>query len=120
LDAQIAGGEFGGLMGWLRQHVHGQGARVGAQELLKLSTGKPLSAAATLRYLEAKYLGDESVVGSAAGLNPVARRFMSDWRGWLLVGSAGVFNTRRDSRAGDAAAPLVSRVRRLPHLLVRP
>ena len=66
VDAQIARGEFGGLMGWLRQHVHGQGARVGAQELLKLSTGKPLSAAATLRYLEAKYLGDESVVGSAA------------------------------------------------------
>jgi hypothetical protein len=24
-------------------------------------------------------------------LNPVARRFMSDWRGWLLAGSAGVF-----------------------------
>ena len=29
-----------------------QGARVSAQELLKLSTGKPLSAAAALRYLE--------------------------------------------------------------------
>ena len=29
------------------------------QELLKLSTGKPLSAAAALRYLEAKYLEPE-------------------------------------------------------------
>jgi Zn-dependent M32 family carboxypeptidase len=46
--------------------VHAQGARVSAQELLKQSTGKPLSAAAALRYLEAKYLGDEPVVGSAA------------------------------------------------------
>ena len=36
------------------------------QELLKLSTGKPLSATAALRYLEAKYLEPESVVGSAA------------------------------------------------------
>ena len=42
------------------------GARVTTQELLKLSTGKPLSAAAALRYLEAKYLEPESVVGSAA------------------------------------------------------
>jgi Zn-dependent M32 family carboxypeptidase len=53
-------------MGWLRQNVHAQGARVRAQELLKLSTGKPLSAAAALRYLEAKYLEHGSEVGSAA------------------------------------------------------
>jgi carboxypeptidase Taq len=66
VDQQIARGEFSGLMGWLRQNVHGQGARVSAQELLKLSTGKPLSAAAALRYLESKYLEPESVVGSAA------------------------------------------------------
>ena len=55
-----------GLMGWLRENVHGQGARVSTQELLKLATGKPLSAASALRYLEAKYLEPESVVGSAA------------------------------------------------------
>jgi Zn-dependent M32 family carboxypeptidase len=53
-------------MGWLRENVHSQGARVTTQELLKLSTGKPLSAVAALRYLEAKYLEPESVVGSAA------------------------------------------------------
>jgi hypothetical protein len=36
--------------------------------LLKLATGKPLSAAAALRYLEAKYLEaeTETTVGSAA------------------------------------------------------
>ncbi|HEV7609717.1 MAG TPA: hypothetical protein VGO61_20450, partial [Steroidobacteraceae bacterium] len=66
IEAQIARGEFGGLIGWLRENVHGHGARVSTQELLKLSTGKPLSATAALRYLESKYLGDESVVGSAA------------------------------------------------------
>jgi len=66
VEQQIARGDFGGLMGWLRENVHGQGARVSAQELLKLSTGKPLSAASALRYLEAKYLEPESLVGSAA------------------------------------------------------
>jgi carboxypeptidase Taq len=66
LDTQIAAGDFSGLMGWLRQHVHSQGARVSAQELLKLSTGKPLSATPALRYLETKYLEPETAVGSAA------------------------------------------------------
>jgi carboxypeptidase Taq len=66
IDDQIARGEFGGLMGWLRENVHGQGARVSAQELLKQATGKPLAAASALRYLESKYLVSEPVVGSAA------------------------------------------------------
>jgi len=66
VEAQVARGEFGGLMGWLRENVHSHGARITTQELLKLSTGKPLTAAAALRYLEAKYLEPESVVGSAA------------------------------------------------------
>jgi carboxypeptidase Taq len=66
VEAQIARGEFSGLMGWLRDHVHSQGARVSAQDLLKNATGKPLSAAPALRYLEGKYLQDESIVGSAA------------------------------------------------------
>src|SRR3954465_3836252 len=66
VDAEIARGNFSGLMGWLKTNVHSQGARVSAQELLKLSTGKPLSAAAALRYLETKYLDSEPVVGSAA------------------------------------------------------
>src|ERR1044071_9884138 len=66
VEARISRGDFTGLMGWLRENVHSQGARVTTQELLKLSTGKPLSTAAALRYLEAKYLEPESVVGSAA------------------------------------------------------
>jgi carboxypeptidase Taq len=56
LDAEIARGEFGGLFEWLKTNVHGLGAKVGVQELVKTATDKPLSAAPALRYLEAKYL----------------------------------------------------------------
>jgi carboxypeptidase Taq len=56
LDEEIAAGQFGGVMEWLRDNVHGVGARLPVQELMKEATGKPLTAAAYLRYLEAKYL----------------------------------------------------------------
>jgi carboxypeptidase Taq len=56
LDEEIAAGQFGGVMDWLRDNVHGIGARLPVQELIKQATGKPLTAAAYLRYLEAKYL----------------------------------------------------------------
>jgi carboxypeptidase Taq len=56
LDSDIAAGQFGGVMDWLRENVHGVGARLPVQELIKQATGKPLTAAAYLRYLEAKYL----------------------------------------------------------------
>ena len=56
LDEEIAAGCFGGVMDWLRDNVHGVGARLPVQELIKQATGKPLTAAAYLRYLEAKYL----------------------------------------------------------------
>jgi len=56
LDAEIAAGQFGGVMDWLRDNVHGVGARLPVQELIKQATGKPLTAAAYLRYLETKYL----------------------------------------------------------------
>ena len=56
LDEEIASGQFGGVMDWLRDNVHGVGARLPVQELMKQATGKPLTAAAYLRYLETKYL----------------------------------------------------------------
>ncbi len=56
LDEQLARGEFSGLLGWLRTHVHGFGAKVPLQDLLRNATGKPLAAAAYIRYVEAKYL----------------------------------------------------------------
>jgi len=56
LDEQLARGEFSGLLGWLRTHVHGLGAKVPVQELLRGATGKPVSASVFIRYVEAKYL----------------------------------------------------------------
>jgi carboxypeptidase Taq len=63
-DEQLASGEFAGLFGWLRTHVHGIGAKVPVQELLKGATGKPLAATSFLRYVETKYL--ESTASSVA------------------------------------------------------
>jgi carboxypeptidase Taq len=59
LDEQLARGEFAGLFGWLREHVHSFGAKVPVKELIKSATGHPLAATALLRYLEGKYLEDE-------------------------------------------------------------
>jgi carboxypeptidase Taq len=56
LDEQLAAGQFDGVMEWLRDNVHGVGARLPVQELMKEATGKPLTAASYLRYLEMKYL----------------------------------------------------------------
>ncbi|MEI8297891.1 MAG: carboxypeptidase M32 [Pseudomonadota bacterium] len=56
LDEELARGEFTGLFAWLREHVHGIGAKMTVQDLIKEATGRPLSAAPALRYFEAKYL----------------------------------------------------------------
>jgi carboxypeptidase Taq len=64
LDEQLARGEFTGLFGWLRTNVHGLGAKLPVQDLLKGATGKPLSATSFVRYVEAKYL--ESTASSSA------------------------------------------------------
>ena len=65
LDEQLAHGEFSGLFGWLRTHVHGLGAKVPVQELLRDATGKPLSATSFLRYVEAKYLEEVESIAAA-------------------------------------------------------
>ena len=56
LDEELAAGHFSGLFDWLRQNVHSVAATVSTPELIRNATGKPLSAAAWLRYVEAKYL----------------------------------------------------------------
>jgi carboxypeptidase Taq len=56
LDEEVAAGHFTGLFDWLRQNVHGVASTVSMPELIRNATGKPLSAAAWLRYIEAKYL----------------------------------------------------------------
>jgi carboxypeptidase Taq len=56
LDDELSQGQFGGLFGWLKENVHGLAASVSTPELIKNATGKPLSAAPWLRYVETKYL----------------------------------------------------------------
>jgi len=48
------------VFGWLREHVHGVGARLPVKELIKGATGQPLGANALLRYLQGKYLGHKA------------------------------------------------------------
>lgn len=59
LDAGLGRGELGPLVGWLRRHVHGQGSRLGFNDLLRAATGKPLDPAAFEAHLTARYLADE-------------------------------------------------------------
>jgi carboxypeptidase Taq len=54
LDDQLRRGEFSGLLGWLRTHVHVHGRRYTAPELCQRATGRPLSHEPLLRYLEGK------------------------------------------------------------------
>ena len=56
LDEELAAGKFDGVLDWLRDNVHGIGARLPVKDLIKEATGKPLTAAPYLRYLESKYL----------------------------------------------------------------
>jgi carboxypeptidase Taq len=56
VDSQIAAGDFSGLNGWLATNVHGHGARLPLQDLMKAATGKPLTATSLLRHLEARYV----------------------------------------------------------------
>jgi carboxypeptidase Taq len=58
LDAQLGRGEMAGMMRWLGLHVHGQGARLGFQDLLRHATGKPLDPADFTAHLTARYLTD--------------------------------------------------------------
>ncbi|HLL48191.1 MAG TPA: hypothetical protein VK399_15935, partial [Longimicrobiaceae bacterium] len=54
LDAQVARGEFAGLLGWLRDNVHAHGSRFRAPELCERITGRPPSPEPLLAYLQGK------------------------------------------------------------------
>ena len=56
LDAGLGRGELGPLVGWLRLHVHGQGNRLGFNDLLRAATGKPLDPADFEAHLTTRYL----------------------------------------------------------------
>lgn len=55
LTDQIACGEFGALLSWLRNNVHRPGRKYTSGELLQRITGGGLNAAPYLKYLKAKY-----------------------------------------------------------------
>jgi carboxypeptidase Taq len=52
MEDEIGRGEFGGLLAWLRQHVHRPGHRHSADDIVGRATGKGLDADAFLRHIE--------------------------------------------------------------------
>lgn len=56
LDAQLAKGDLSAMMRWLNGRVHGMGARLGFQDLLRHATGKPLDPADFTAHLTRRYL----------------------------------------------------------------
>jgi carboxypeptidase Taq len=56
VDAALALGDHGPLLGWLRANVHAQGSRLGFNDLLRRATGKPLDPADFEAHLTARYL----------------------------------------------------------------
>jgi len=48
-------GEFGALLGWLRENVHRPGKKYDPDDLISRSTGRALDTAPYLRYLESKF-----------------------------------------------------------------
>jgi carboxypeptidase Taq len=55
LDEQIQNGQFGDLLGWLRQAIHRHGAKFAPQILVEKVTGSKINPQPYLNYLEAKY-----------------------------------------------------------------
>ncbi|HVG82763.1 MAG TPA: carboxypeptidase M32 [Methylomirabilota bacterium] len=56
IPEQLGQGDFRALLGWLREHVHGQGSRLSTPELLTRATGRPLDPEAFLTHLRRRYL----------------------------------------------------------------
>ena len=56
LPGLIARGDFGRLVGWLRQQIHSQGRLLATGPLIEKITGEPLSTTAFKTHLEGRYL----------------------------------------------------------------
>ena len=54
LDSQMSRGEFGALLGWLRDKIHRHGRRFSAGGLCERITGRPLEPGPLIDYLTAK------------------------------------------------------------------
>jgi carboxypeptidase Taq len=55
IEGQIGSGEFGPLLGWLRENIHQHGSKFKPNELIERITGESLTAAPYLRYLKDKF-----------------------------------------------------------------
>lgn len=55
IPEEIGRGEFGTLLGWLRENVHRHGSRYTPDELVQRAAGNPLDTAPYLRYLREKF-----------------------------------------------------------------
>jgi len=55
IPGQIGSGEFGTLLGWLRENVHRHGSRYDPEDLVERATGRPLDPEPYLRYLKSKF-----------------------------------------------------------------
>jgi carboxypeptidase Taq len=55
IPAQIQAGEYGPLLGWMRERIHSQGASYTVQELVRRVTGGPIDPGPFLAYVQAKY-----------------------------------------------------------------
>lgn len=53
-EAHVTAGEFGPILGWLREHIHRHGARYTTPELIQRATGQGLQAQYFLEYVDAK------------------------------------------------------------------
>jgi carboxypeptidase Taq len=58
IDTALAEADLSPLLSWLRTHVHGEGARLGFNDLLRRATGKPLDPGDFKAHLTARYLSD--------------------------------------------------------------
>jgi carboxypeptidase Taq len=52
----VTRGDFAQLLTWLRSHIHGRGALLGANELVERATGSAIGLDAYLRHLEERYV----------------------------------------------------------------
>jgi carboxypeptidase Taq len=57
IEHAIAAGEFGAILGFMRDRVHRHGARVSTRELMREATGVELGSEALITHLERSYLG---------------------------------------------------------------
>ncbi len=55
LQEEIGRGQFGALLGWLREHIHRHGRKFFAKDLVKRATGGELSPEPYLSYLQEKF-----------------------------------------------------------------